>query len=210
MISSRTTLQARPIASLIDMSPRMNRFIFVRCTSTLPPQRRWRRPGLSRQSHHARTRSNVKSGFWHAFDFLRVEVLLSDTSDLKRFISIVEVRQPMPKTQGHNAERDRAAVPPPASQRACFQLQVRPERLAQYRQRHAAAWPEMLQALKDSGWNNYSLFIRPDGLLIGYVETPDLAAAQRAMAATEVNARWQAQMGEFFLDLDGDPDRKST
>jgi L-rhamnose mutarotase len=112
----------------------------------------------------------------------------------------------MPKTQGHNAERDGAAVPPPASQRACFQLQVRPERLAQYRQRHAAVWPEMLQALKDSGWNNYSLFIRPDGLLIGYVETPDLAAAQRAMAATEVNARWQAQMGEFFLDLDGDPD----
>src|ERR1035438_10442732 len=51
MISSRTTLLARPIASLIDMSPRMNRFIFVRCTSTLPPQRRWRRPGLSSKLH---------------------------------------------------------------------------------------------------------------------------------------------------------------
>src|ERR1039458_7183501 len=129
MSSSRTTLLARPIASLIDMSPRMNRFIFVRCTSTLPPQRRWRRPGLSRQSHHARTRSDVKTGFWHAFDFLRVEILLSDTSDLKRFISIVEVRQPMPKTQGHNAERDGAAVPPPASQRACFQLRSEERRV---------------------------------------------------------------------------------
>src|ERR1039458_4443106 len=112
----------------------------------------------------------------------------------------------MPKTHGHNAEPDRAAVAPPASQRVCFQLQVRPEAMAAYRQRHAAVWPEMLAALKASGWNNYSLFIRGDGLLIGYVETPDLAAAQRATAATEVNARWQTQIGEFFLDLDGDPD----
>jgi L-rhamnose mutarotase len=90
--------------------------------------------------------------------------------------------------------------------RVCFQLQVRPERIAEYRQRHAAVWPEMLQALKDTGWNNYSLFLRADGLLIGYLETSDLSAAQAGMAATEVNARWQAQMGEFFADLDGAPD----
>ena len=90
--------------------------------------------------------------------------------------------------------------------RVCFQLQVRPERIAEYRQRHAAVWPEMLRALKDTGWNNYSLFLRSDGLLIGYLETPDLSAAQVGMAATEVNARWQAQMGEFFADLEGAPD----
>lgn len=64
----------------------------------------------------------------------------------------------------------------------------------------------MLQALKDSGWNNYSLFLRPDGLLIGYVESPDLAAARTAMAATEVNASWQAEMREYFVDLEGNPD----
>jgi len=90
--------------------------------------------------------------------------------------------------------------------RVCFQLQVRPERIAEYRERHTAVWPEMLQALQSTGWNNYSLFLREDGLLIGYLETPDLAAAQVGMAATEVNARWQAQMGEFFVDLDSAPD----
>lgn len=90
--------------------------------------------------------------------------------------------------------------------RVCFQFQVRPERIADYRERHAAVWPEMLQALKRTGWNNYSLFLREDGLLIGYLETPDLAAAQEGMAATEVNALWQAQMGEFFVDLVGAPD----
>jgi L-rhamnose mutarotase len=91
--------------------------------------------------------------------------------------------------------------------RYCFQLQVKPDRIEEYTRAHQAVWPEMAQALADSGWHNYSLFLRQDGLLIGYVESPDLAAAQRAMAATEVNARWQAEMGGFFEDLDVPPDQ---
>jgi L-rhamnose mutarotase len=92
-------------------------------------------------------------------------------------------------------------------QRVCFQLQVKPERLAEYAQRHAAVWPDMLEALKRTGWSNYSLFIRPDGLLIGYFETESLTAAQDGMAATDVNARWQADMAEFFIALETTPDR---
>lgn len=91
-------------------------------------------------------------------------------------------------------------------QRTCFQLQVKPDRIAEYRERHAAVWPEMLTALKHAGWHNYSLFLRDDGLLIGYFETRSLHNAQAAMAATEVNSRWQAEMGEFFVDLDVPPD----
>ena len=87
--------------------------------------------------------------------------------------------------------------------RYCFLLQVRPELLAEYRERHAAVWPDMLRALHETGWRHYSLFARPDGLLVGYVEADDLAAAQRAMAATEVNARWQTEMGRYFTGLDG-------
>lgn len=87
--------------------------------------------------------------------------------------------------------------------RICFLLKVRQDRLAEYRERHAAVWPEMRQALSEAGWHNYSLFLREDGLLVGYLETADFAAAQAAMDATEVNARWQAGMGEFFEALDG-------
>src|SRR6476659_6134736 len=87
--------------------------------------------------------------------------------------------------------------------RVCFQLRVRPDRIAEYRARHAAVWPDMLQALAETGWRNYSLFLREDGLLIGYVETPSIAEAQAGMARTEVNARWQADMAEFFEDLEG-------
>ncbi|MDQ2748899.1 MAG: L-rhamnose mutarotase [Actinomycetota bacterium] len=88
-------------------------------------------------------------------------------------------------------------------QRYCFVLRVRPELLDEYRERHSAVWPEMLQALRAAGWHNYSIFSRPDGLLVGYVEADDLADAQAAMAATDVNTRWQQDMSRFFLDLDG-------
>jgi L-rhamnose mutarotase len=90
--------------------------------------------------------------------------------------------------------------------RYCFTLQVRPDRMDEYAERHRAVWPEMLAALAETGWRNYSLFLRADGLLVGYVESDDLAAAQAAMAATEVNARWQAEMAPYFEQLDGAPD----
>lgn len=89
--------------------------------------------------------------------------------------------------------------------RVCFQLQVKPDRIQEYKERHAHVWPDMLAALAESGWHNYSLFLRGDGLLIGYVETPSLEAALAGMAATEVNARWQSEMAEFFEELDGVP-----
>jgi L-rhamnose mutarotase len=87
--------------------------------------------------------------------------------------------------------------------RVCFLLQVRPERLDEYRARHRAVWPDMLEALRGSGWHNYSLFLRADGLLVGYFETPSLEAARAGMAAREVNARWQSEMAPFFAELDG-------
>ena len=87
--------------------------------------------------------------------------------------------------------------------RVCFVSRVKPHRLDEYRERHRAVWPEMLKALRDAGWNNYSLFLSEDGLLVGYVETDDFDAAQEAMAATDINARWQAEMSDFFVGLDG-------
>jgi L-rhamnose mutarotase len=88
-------------------------------------------------------------------------------------------------------------------ERVCFLLKVRPERLAEYKERHRAVWPEMLQALRETGWHNYSLFLRDDGLLVGYFETPSLQAALDGMASRGVNAHWQAEMAPFFEGLDG-------
>ena len=92
-------------------------------------------------------------------------------------------------------------------QRVCFLLRVKSERLDEYRDRHRAVWEPMLAALRDSGWRNYSLFLRPDGLLVGYLECEDFSAAQQAMEHREVNARWQAEMAPFFdLPADARPD----
>ncbi|MBD9736022.1 L-rhamnose mutarotase [Streptomyces sp. H28] len=87
--------------------------------------------------------------------------------------------------------------------RVCFLLRVRADRLDEYRARHAAVWPGMREALSAAGWHNYSLFLADDGLLVGYLETEDFEAARAAMEATEVNARWQAEMAPFFTALDG-------
>ena len=82
--------------------------------------------------------------------------------------------------------------------RVCFLLRVRAGRLDEYRARHREVWPEMLEALRETGWRNYSLFLRDDGLLVGYLECDDFEASLAAMDARDVNARWQAEMAAFF------------
>jgi L-rhamnose mutarotase len=85
-------------------------------------------------------------------------------------------------------------------QRICFTLQVRPDRLAEYRRRHAAVAPDMLAALAETGWRDYSLFLRPDGLLVGYLVADDFEAAQAALARTEASRRWEESMAGFFVE----------
>jgi L-rhamnose mutarotase len=83
-------------------------------------------------------------------------------------------------------------------ERACFLLKVKKDRIKEYEERHQTVWPEMLEALRRTGWHNYSLFLRPDGLLVGYVEAESFDAALRKMQDYPVNARWQQEMAEFF------------
>jgi len=85
--------------------------------------------------------------------------------------------------------------------RICFLLQVRPEKLQEYKQRHAQVWPEMKEALRETGWRNYSLFLNPDGLLVGYLETDDFEKACEAMKRFPVNARWQAEMAPLVATV---------
>ena len=65
-------------------------------------------------------------------------------------------------------------------------------RLKEYKEAHKDVWPEMRAALTKHGWHNYSLFLRPDGMLIGYVETPDFKKAISGMQTEPINAKWQA------------------
>jgi L-rhamnose mutarotase len=90
--------------------------------------------------------------------------------------------------------------------RVGFQFKVRQDRLAEYKEQHKHVWPEMLDALRETGWHNYSLFIRADGLIFGYFETEEsLTAAQAKMAEKEINTRWQEFMSPY-MDTNARPD----
>src|ERR1700712_1973470 len=96
---------------------------------------------------------------------------------------------------------------PPAAQhvtvRVCFQLQVKPDRMTDYVERHRAVWPTMLRAIEASGRRNYSLFLREDGLLIGYYGTENDAASAKALAQDPDTAAWEAEAAGFFQALPG-------
>jgi L-rhamnose mutarotase len=88
--------------------------------------------------------------------------------------------------------------------RAAFVLKVRQEKIEEYKARHTSVWPEMLDALRRHGWHNYSLFLRDDGLLFGYLEASEsLQASLAGMSREEVNARWQDFMTPYFESVGG-------
>lgn len=88
--------------------------------------------------------------------------------------------------------------------RVGFILKVKEHLVDEYKEHHKNVWPEMLEALRATGWHNYTIFMREDGMLFGYFETPEsLEAAQAAMAKTEVNGRWQDKMGPYFEIAEG-------
>lgn len=96
-------------------------------------------------------------------------------------------------------------------ERICFTLQVKPGRMEEYRARHREVWPDMQQALRDTGWRNYSLFLAADGQLIGYLECEDFEKSRASMALTEVNTTWQTEMAPFFVEPSGrQPDAAMT
>jgi L-rhamnose mutarotase len=63
-------------------------------------------------------------------------------------------------------------------------------------------WPEMQEALRETGWKNYSLFLRADGTLVGYLEAEDFDHCRAEMKKHPVNTRWQDEMSRFFESLE--------
>lgn len=85
-----------------------------------------------------------------------------------------------------------------------FIFKVKQGMMEDYKKQHAAVWPEMLDALRRTGWHNYSLFMRDDGLIFGYFEAEkDLETSQAAMAKEAINLKWQEFMAPYFESLEG-------
>jgi L-rhamnose mutarotase len=78
-------------------------------------------------------------------------------------------------------------------ERVAFTMKLLPGAEAEYRRRHAAVWPEMLDELRAGGCGNYSIYLL-DGQLIGIFDVEDFDRFRAHMAASPVNERWQADM----------------
>lgn len=81
-----------------------------------------------------------------------------------------------------------------------FAMKLRPGAEAEYRRRHAAVWPELLDALRAAGCRRYSIYQRDDDLF-GTFEVDDFERFRAVMDASEVNARWQADMAALIDPL---------
>ncbi len=86
-------------------------------------------------------------------------------------------------------------------ERVCFTFELRPGTEAEYKRRHDEIWPELVEAIRDAGFRNYSLF-RRGTQVIGYVEChPDAATAFEKIGATEVNTRWSEWFEDVIVEL---------
>jgi L-rhamnose mutarotase len=78
-------------------------------------------------------------------------------------------------------------------ERIAFTMRVRSGQEEEYRRRHDAVRPAMLQALKSAGCRNYSIYMRGQDLF-AYMEVEDFRAFLKLMAANPESDRWEAQM----------------
>ena len=82
-------------------------------------------------------------------------------------------------------------------------LEVRPGYEQEYVRRHQEIWPEMVEALREAGISNYSIF-RHGLTLFGYFETDDIEKTREFLANSETNQRWSEWM-DPIMKVDIDP-----
>lgn len=95
-------------------------------------------------------------------------------------------------------------------ERICFTFEIYPGQEAEYKRRHDEIWPELVDAIEESGFRNYSLF-RRDQQIVAYVEChPDVATAFKALSAYEANERWSEGFQDVIVGLTDDAGKLFT
>lgn len=102
-------------------------------------------------------------------------------------------------------------------QRKAMVIRIRPEKIAEYKELHANAWPEVLARIAECNIRNYSIFLRePENLLFGMFEYhgTDYEADMQKMADDPATQRWWAltdpcqealsscKEGEWWADME--------
>jgi L-rhamnose mutarotase len=85
-------------------------------------------------------------------------------------------------------------------------MQLKCDRVDDYREAHEEIWQSVLEGIRKKGWSNYSLFVRPeDGLIVGYREKAESHEEDPVVDVDGLNEHWQEAMAEYFEG--GRPDK---
>ena len=89
-----------------------------------------------------------------------------------------------------------------------FQMKIKQERIAEYKLNHSRIPQEVLEALRRSGWHNYTLFMREDGYVFGYFESPhDFKTAMEKFTGEMAKAPKEKDAGGGSMTEAPDPSR---
>lgn len=86
-------------------------------------------------------------------------------------------------------------------ERICFTFEIYEGKQEEYKKRHDEIWPELVDALKECGFKNYTIFRR--GLnVVGYLEVhPDKETAFSKLSHYEVNNKWSKWFEDVIVNL---------
>ena len=83
-------------------------------------------------------------------------------------------------------------------ERFCFTFELAPGMEQEYERRHGDVWPEVIAAIKEAGFSNYSIF-RRGREMIGYAECePTVAEAFAKLERAEATHRWNEYIREVM------------
>ena len=91
----------------------------------------------------------------------------------------------------------------PELETVAFRMKLHPGQAAEYRRRHDAIWPELVDALHQAGVSDYRIFLddETDSLFAILKRRPDHTMHQ--LPQTDVVRRWWAMMADI---MDTHPD----
>lgn len=90
--------------------------------------------------------------------------------------------------------------------RHAFTMRLNPGQAAEYRRRHDAIWPELVDLLHGAGVSNYSIHLdEGTGTLFAYLERRDDHAMDRLPAEPVMQRWWQHMKDIMATNPDGSP-----
>lgn len=92
------------------------------------------------------------------------------------------------------------------SERYVFRMRLHAGQMAEYKRRHDAIWPDLVDLLRDAGVSDYSIHLDEEtGHLIGVLTRRD-DHGMEALPDHPVMRKWWAHMGDIMdTNADGSP-----